>query len=78
LNSTTTTKVKCQPCGLDAKHSDIADCMRDCMRDLMRYLEPHLREDPKVQAVIDAGYLAMKRELDNQHIGEESSQNGRL
>jgi len=74
MNSATTTKVKCQPRGLDAKHSDIADCMRD----LMRYLEPHLREDPKVQAVIDAGYLAMKRELDNQHIGEESSQNGRL
>jgi hypothetical protein len=48
------------------------------MRDLMNYLELQLREDPKVQAVIDAGYLAMKRELDNQHIGEESSQNGRL
>jgi len=65
---------RCQPCGLDARHHDIADCMRD----LMNYLELQLREDPKVQAVIDAGYLAMKRELDNQHIGEESSQNGRL
>lgn len=66
-------KLKCQPCGLDANHQDIADCMRD----LMNYLEPHLKADPKVQAVIDAGFNAMKTELDNQRIGQESVENDR-
>lgn len=65
-------KPKCHPCGLDADHRDIADCMKD----LMNYLEPELKASPKVQAVIDAGYRAMKAELDLQRIGEESTFDG--
>lgn len=65
-------KLKCQPCGLDADHKDIADCMKD----LMNYLEPEIRAQEKFQAVIDAGYQAMKRELDTQRIGEESTADG--
>lgn len=50
---------RCQPCGLDASHADVAECMRD----LMNYIEPHIRATPKFQRVLQAGYDAMKAEL---------------
>lgn len=68
-------KLKCLNCeaySSDTDHRDVADCMRD----LMRYLGPMPRNDPKIKAVIEAGYQAMKRELDLQRIGEESTFDG--
>lgn len=52
-------KPKCQPCGLDAEHATVADCMRD----LMHYVEPKIRETPQFQRALAAGYEAMKSQL---------------
>jgi hypothetical protein len=51
--------VRCQPCGLNADHADLAECMRD----LMNYIEPDIRATHKFQRVLQAGYDAMKAEL---------------
>lgn len=50
---------RCEICGLDEKHEDVADCMRD----LMRYVIPEIRGTDKFKKIVQAGYDAMKQEL---------------
>lgn len=50
---------KCEVCGLDRLHADVADCMKD----LMNYISPEISETELFKRVLIAGFSAMKAEL---------------
>lgn len=55
-------KAKCEVCGLDKEHSDVADCMLD----LMDYIKPEIRKTDAFRRVLLAGQKGMRKQIEEE------------